>query len=45
MMIMDKDLKKSYRGNFTEISDYRKYEKMVCSPFNNEAVRGPSKFF
>ncbi len=45
MMMTDSDMRKLYKANFSDVSDYKKYERMVCSPFNSEAVRGPSKFF
>lgn len=41
----DGEIRKNYKDQFSNISEYKKYERMVVSPFNSEAVRGPSKFF
>lgn len=44
-MMTDEESRKLYKKNFNLNSEYKKYERMVVSPFNSEAVRGPSKFF
>lgn len=44
-MMTDGEIRKNYKDQFSNISEYKKYERMVVSPFNSEAVRGPSKFF